>query len=87
MNKYIEVKNNSKVNLEKILTDQGKRIENNTIEKGLNNLLVFEDIFQYEDLPSSTVRLSASTIKQLFEDTKYSLKFRNSSDLTTEFKF
>ena len=37
-------------------------------------LQIFEDIFQYEDKSISTVRLSASTIEQLFKDTKYNLK-------------
>ena len=32
------------------------------------------DIFSLNDLESDTVRLSAATIKQLFEDTNYSLK-------------
>ena len=34
---------------------------------------IFEDIFLYEDIPTTTVRLSASTIKQLFKDTKYTV--------------
>ena len=40
----------------------------------MDNIQIFEDIFQYEDVPTSTVRLSASTIKQLFKETNYSLK-------------
>ena len=32
------------------------------------------DIFSLNDLETDTVRLNASTIKQLFEDTNYSLK-------------
>ena len=67
----IEVKNNSKIKLEKVLT--GKTIETEQNDE-LDNLQVFEDIFQYEDIPTSSVRLSASTIKQLFKDTKYNLK-------------
>ena len=71
MFKSIEVKNNSKENLEKVLT--GKSIDNEQNEE-LDNLQVFEDIFRYEEIPTSTIRLSASTIKQLFKDTKYNLK-------------
>ena len=37
----------------------------------LSNIL--EDVFKFEDLPQDTVRLSASTIEQLFKDTNYSL--------------
>tara|TARA_Y100000780_G_scaffold80897_1_gene73266 strand:+ start:2542 stop:3675 length:1134 start_codon:yes stop_codon:yes gene_type:complete len=69
--KSLEVKNDSKVNLEKVLS--GKAIEGEQDEE-LDNLQVFEDIFQYEDITTSTVRLSASTIKQLFKDTNYNLK-------------
>jgi Bax protein len=69
--KSIEVKNESKNNLEKVLS--GKKIKEEQVNE-LNNMQVFEDIFQYEDVPMSTVRLNASTIKQLFRDTKYNLK-------------
>ena len=69
--KSLEVKNDSKVNLEKVLS--GKPIEGEQDEE-LDNLQIFEDIFQYEDITTSTVRLSASTIKQLFKDTNYNLK-------------
>ena len=67
----IEVTNNSKNKLENVLT--GKTIENEQNDK-LDILQIFEDIFQYEDKSTSTVRLSASTIEQLFKDTKYNLK-------------
>ncbi len=69
--KSLEVKNESKNNLTKVL--RGENI-NKEQDDELNNLQVFEDIFQYEDIPTSTVRLNASTIKQLFKDTKYNLK-------------
>ncbi len=69
--KSLEVKNDSKLNLEKVLS--GKAIEGEQDEE-LDNLQIFEDIFQYEDITTSTVRLSASTIKQLFKDTNYNLK-------------
>jgi len=69
--KSVEVKNESKNTLEKVLT--GEKINEEQNDE-LNNLKVFEDIFQYEDIPTSTVRLNASTIKQLFKDTKYNLE-------------
>ena len=69
--KSVEVKNESKNNLEKVLTGENNLEEQ---DEKLDNLQVFEDIFQYEDIPTSTVRLSASTIKQLFKDTNYNLK-------------
>ena len=69
--KSLEIKNESKNNLEKVLS--GKKI-NEEQDDDLNNLQVFQDIFQYEDVPVSSVRLNASTIKQLFKDTNYNLK-------------
>jgi len=69
--KSIEIQNESKNNLEKVLS--GKKIKEEQADE-LDNLQIFEDIFQYEDIPTSTVRLNASTIKQLFKDTKYNLK-------------
>ena len=68
--KSVEVKNNSKSNLEKVLS---KTIESEQNDE-LVNIQIFDDIFQHEDIATSTVRLSASTIKQLFKDTKYNLK-------------
>ena len=69
--KSIEIQNESNSNLEKVLS--GKKIKEEQADE-LDNLQIFEDIFQYEDIPTSTVRLNASTIKQLFKDTKYNLK-------------
>tara|TARA_B100000029_G_scaffold462888_1_gene495735 strand:- start:94 stop:1185 length:1092 start_codon:yes stop_codon:yes gene_type:complete len=66
-----EVKNESKNILEDVLS--GKEIELEQKEN-IDSLQVFEDIFQYEDIPVSSVRLSAATIKQLFKDTNYNLK-------------
>ena len=40
----------------------------------LNENDLLRDIFSLNDLETDTVRLNASTIKQLFEDTDYSLK-------------
>ena len=69
--KTTEVKNNSKINLEKVL--EGKSITTEQNDE-LDNLQIFQDIFEYEDITTTTVRLSAATIKQLFKDTNYTLK-------------
>ena len=47
---------------------------NEKSEKFLNEQDLLVDIFSLNDLETDTVRLNASTIKQLFEDTKYSLE-------------
>ena len=44
------------------------------IDEGLDLSNILEDVFKFEDLPEDTVRLSASTIEQLFKDTNYSFK-------------
>ena len=66
-----EIKNNSKINLAKVL--EGKSITTEQNDE-LDNLQIFQDIFEYEDITTTTVRLSAATIKQLFKDTNYTLK-------------
>ena len=69
--KTTEIKNNSKINLEKVL--EGKSITTEQNDE-LDNLQIFQDIFEYEDIETTTVRLSAATIEQLFKDTNYTLK-------------
>ena len=68
------IDNTSKIDFEKTLS--GKEINKKKILESdslsLKNL--FDDIFEFEDVQSDVVRLSAETIKQLFEDTKYNLK-------------
>ena len=54
------------------LNNNGKSIEDEIGTLDENDLLV--DIFSLNDLETDTVRLNASTIKQLFEDTNYTLK-------------
>ena len=66
-----EFKNNSKKILAYTLNKQNENKEN-TKSQSEEDLLF--DIFSLNDLESDTVRLSASTIKQLFEDTDYNLK-------------
>ena len=64
-----EINNNSKINFEKTLS--GQTIEQDDGEN--NSTEIFEDIFEFESLPSDVVRLNALTIEQLFKDTNYSL--------------
>mgnify|MGYP001478386673 CR=1 FL=1 len=61
--------NNSKSNFKKTLENQSSKSDNQT-----NNNYLFDDILDFEDLPKDTIRLSASTIEQLFKDTNYNLK-------------
>ena len=65
-----EVKNNSKIKLEKVLN--GESIEDEQ-EEEINNAQVYEDILEYRKIPTDTVRLNASIIEQLFKDTGYNL--------------
>jgi len=68
-----EIENKSKSNLEKVL--DGEPLEKLTkIDEGLDLKNLYEDVFKFDDLPTDTVRLNASTIEQLFKDTNYNLK-------------
>ena len=67
------VENNSKLNFEKVF--EGKELELKPEEKkkiAFKDL--FFDIFDFDDTTIDTVRLSASTLEELFKETKYSLK-------------
>jgi len=74
----IDVKNNSNINFKKALNgesfDKLKNAKDTKTENELVQKYLFEEVQQFEDLPSDTVRLSASTIEQLFKDTNYSLE-------------
>ncbi len=64
--------NNSKTDFEKVLS--GKVIDDKEkVDEGLDLSNILEDVFKFDELPEDTVRLSASTIEQLFKDTNYSL--------------
>ena len=64
--------NNSSKDFAKIL--EGQEIQEKTkIDEGLDLTNILEDVFKFEELPEDTVRLSASTIEQLFKDINYSL--------------
>ena len=68
-----EIENYSKSNFEKVL--DGEALDKSSkIDVGLNLKNLFDDVFKFDDLPSDTVRLSASTIEQLFKETDYNLK-------------
>ncbi len=64
--------NESNKKFKKVL--EGQDLANKSkIDEGLDLSNILEDVFKFEDLPQDTVRLSASTIEQLFRDTNYSL--------------
>ena len=66
-----EFTNNSQKILAYTLNSKNQDKEDNQVMKEEDLLF---DIFSLNDLESDSVRLSASTIKQLFEDTDYNLK-------------
>ena len=68
-----EIENNSKSNFEKVLDGEALQ-KSSEVDEGLNLKNLFDDVFKFDDLPSDTVRLSASTIEQLFKETDYNLK-------------
>ena len=68
----LEFQNNSKAILAYTFNNGGnKKYDENTV---LNEKDLLIDIFSLNDLETDTVRLDASTIKQLFEDTNYTLE-------------
>ena len=64
-----DYENNSKNDLKKLLENQDSLVDNDVNEKYL-----FDDVLDFEDLPTDTVRLSASTIEELFKSTNYNLE-------------
>ncbi len=67
----IEVTNNSKAILAYTLKKKESGVDEDKI---LNEKDLLFDIFSLNDLDTDTVRLNASTIKQLFDDTNYKLQ-------------
>ena len=67
-----EYQNNSKAVLAYTLNKKNNGIDSDS--KNLNEKDLLLDIFSLNDLETDTVRLDASTIKQLFDDTDYKLK-------------
>ena len=66
------IQNNSKAVLAYTLNNGSG--DNESDSRILNESDLLVDIFSLNDLETDTVRLNASTIKQLFEDTKYTLQ-------------
>ena len=66
-----EIENNSKSDFEKTIS--GILIDPK-IDIDLNYKNLFDDIFQLNDTPNNSVRLSASTLNELFNDLNYDLK-------------
>ena len=66
-----EFQNNSKAILAYTLENKGNTIENQ--DEILNEKELLVDIFSLNEIETDSVRLNASTIKQLFEDTNYTL--------------
>jgi Bax protein len=64
-----DFENNSKNNFNKAFENEVSELDTD-----LNQKYLFDDVLNFEDLPTDTVRLSASTIEQLFKDTNYSLE-------------
>ena len=71
-NQNFEHKNKSKAILAYTLNNNGENILNENQSINEKDLLV--DILSLNEVETDTVRLNASTIKQLFEDTNYTLK-------------
>ena len=71
-NKDTAFENKSKQVLAYTLNNGSSSVENNN--KILDEKDLLKDIFSLNDLETDTVRLNASTIKQLFEDTDYKLE-------------
>ena len=61
--------NNSKNDLTKVLENQETKLDSS-----LNEKFLFDDIFEFDEQPTDTVRLSAVTIQELFDSTGYNLK-------------
>jgi len=79
------IDNNSKIDFQKVL--EGKPIkEKEDVDQILDTKNLFEDIFSFDEIPTDTVRLSASTVKELFKDTEYDLNEIRKSKLVKPIK-
>ena len=69
------VLNNSNINFNRVMEGKDIKSNKNLIEsEEVNFKDLFYDVFQFDINEQDTVRLSASTIKQLFKDENYNLK-------------
>jgi Bax protein len=64
-----DYENSSKIKLKKLLENQDQKLDNE-----VNNAFLFEDILAFDEQPIDTVRLSATTIEELFKSTNYNLQ-------------
>ena len=67
----LAIENNSKKVLAYTLNSKNNSIEGD--DKILNEKDLLVDIFSLNEIETDSVRLNASTIRQLFEDTNYKL--------------
>ena len=67
-----EIKNDSKNNFNKTLVNK-ELTKSSKVDEGIIEKYLFDDVIKFDDLPNDIVRLSASTIQQLFEETNYNL--------------
>ena len=66
---------------------EGKPLEEKEeVDQILDTKNLFEDIFSFDEVPTDTVRLSASTVKELFKDTEYDLNDIRKSKLVKPIK-
>ena len=65
--------NNSKNNFNEKLNNKNSNSISN-LDEELNLKFLFDDILQFDQQPADTVRLSASTIEELFKSTNYNLQ-------------
>ncbi len=65
--------NESNKKFQEVLEGEDAEKDNSKLDEGLDLTNILEDVFKFEEMPKGTVRLSASTIEQLFKDTDYSL--------------
>ena len=63
-----DFENNSNNDLKKVLNNKEQKIDEDLDQKYL-----FEDILEFDEQPTDTVRLSAATIQELFRSTNYNL--------------
>ena len=67
------IDNNSKKHFDKVFA--GKEINTKAkIDRKINDKNLFDDIIELNESPTSSVRLSAATLNELFKDTNYNLK-------------
>ena len=68
-----EFKNDSKNIFKNTKDDKGQN-KLSKLDEELLEKYIFEDVLEINELPNDYVRLSASTLEQLFKDTNYNLK-------------